>query len=145
MKMTRQIVDLEKLSVLLKEGGFEGKTCKVQFGTIEQAGKLLESSIEPVGLILPDDKGKKVGFRHHSHRFGENPESPHLPDPRERDRVFFIAFQPPPDKETRKPRRPYAIIWGRLEDLPKSCFETESFFAYLFRGIKKWRRLPKIS
>ncbi len=138
--MTRLVVDRNRLSDLLKkEGGFEGKRSEILFGNIVQAGKIVQDSEEPLGLILPDGQEEKVGFRHFSHRLNEDPKNPYLPEPRVGDRVFLIPFRPTEAK------RPYALIWGALRDLPKSCLKTETLLQHLLCALKEWDSLPAIS
>ena len=146
MKLVRRKVDLQRLAEYLKERGFIIGAERIVLGEILEAGNRDPKSIEPLGYFRSEDPDwKKVGFRHVQHRLDENIKNPHLPVPKVGDRVFFVPFQPPPDKETGRQKRPYALKWGRLEDLPKSCLETESFFTYLLEGIKRWRKYPKIS
>ncbi len=137
MKVTRRIVDFNRLRETLRSTGFDGKSWQIVTGTIIQLGNKVEGSLEPLGLVLLDERFEthsKAGIRP-SHQF--NPEFSSDRKPKVGDRVFLIPYLPP------TARRPYALKWGLISDLENrrnGFTRTQNVLEYMLCKVREASR-----
>ena len=137
MKITRQIVDFNRLRETLRPTGYDGKSWQIVTGIIIQLGNKVEGSLEPLGLVLLDERFEthsKAGIRP-SHQF--DPEFPSDRKPKVGDRIFLVPFLPSAAK------RPYALKWGLISDLenPSNGFlRSQNVLEYALQKVREASR-----